>query len=75
MPSQDGVRSEFGAVVADQRAGIAPRFGEVIEFADDTQSGERGVYRQAEALPREVIDHGEDAESPPAYFTRVKSLS
>ena len=41
--------------------------GDPIEFAGNAQTGERGVYDQAEAFPREVIDQRQNAEAPAAH--------
>jgi hypothetical protein len=67
LPSQDGVRGQLGAVVTDDHARIVAQFSDLIEFAGDTQAGERRVHDQTEAFPREVIDQRQDAEAPSAH--------
>lgn len=66
LPGQDSIGGELGAVVADDHAGTAAAFDDLAKFSHHTQGGERGVDDQAEALPGEVIDQGQDAEAPAA---------
>jgi hypothetical protein len=65
LPAKNGVRGEFGAVVADQHRGVAADFGDAVEFPCHPQAGERGVNHQAQAFAGEVVNQGEDAEAPP----------
>ena len=42
-------------------------FDNAFKFPHDPRGREQSVRDQAQALPREVIDRGEDAEAPPAH--------
>ena len=45
-------------------AGPAALGDDGVELAGDPTARERGVGHQAQAFPGEVVDHGQDAESP-----------
>ena len=44
--------------------GTPRSLGDPVELARDPQAGERVVDDQRQALPAEVVDHGQDAEAP-----------
>ena len=62
-PSQDGVRGEFGSVVADNHPGLAALGEQPIELAGNPDAGDRGVGHQGQALARAVIDHDQDTHA------------
>ena len=64
-PAQDRHAGQLRSVVRDaaERPGAAGDDG--VQLAGDALPGDRGVGDQAEALPREVVDHRQDAEAPP----------
>src|SRR5262245_4414225 len=63
-PGQDPVRGELAAIVADDHPRPAALGDEQIQFTGNTHARERRINHQRQALPRAVIDDGEDAEAP-----------
>lgn len=63
-PAQDRHAGQPGAVIGDAGERFAARGNDGIELSPDTQARRRGVGDQCQALAGEVIDNGEDAESP-----------
>jgi len=61
-PLEDGVRGQFGAVIADDDAGIVSGFGDEIQFPGDTDARDRVVDYGRQALPAEVIDDTKNPE-------------
>ena len=62
LPCEHGIRRQFGSVVADHHAGIAPHLGDLLQLAGDADARERGVHDRRQAFPAEAVDHAEDAE-------------
>ena len=71
LPFQDRVRGQLRAVVADEEAGVAAKFRDLVEFGGDTNAGERDIGDEAYAFPVEVVDHRQDAKAP-AVGQRVR---
>ena len=67
LPSEDSVRGELSAVVADDHTGAASGFDDAIELSQDPQAGERGIHHESQAFPGEVIDEREDTEATAAH--------
>ena len=63
LPCEDGVRGQLGAVIADDHARSPTHLGDPVEFARDTNTGERVIDDEGQAFPAEVIDHAQDAEA------------
>jgi hypothetical protein len=40
LPTQDGIRRQFGPIIADHHAGIAARSGDIIELTGNPLAGE-----------------------------------
>ncbi len=65
LPVEDGARSKFCSIVADNGLRLAIEPDQLVEFASDARAGERCVSDQTEAFAGAVVDHAEDAEAPP----------
>jgi hypothetical protein len=63
-PSQDRHAGQLGAVVGDASEGAAARGDYGIQFPRHAPAGQRRNRHQAQALAREVVDDGQDAEPP-----------
>src|ERR1700716_581762 len=56
-PAQDGVRGQFGAVVADDRVWPLPSpANDVIEFSRNAPAGDRGVGEQCQAFSGGIVN-------------------
>ena len=59
LPVQDGVRSQFGAVVADDHQRVLRGRDDDIELARHRSAGDRHTDNQRQALTGEVVDNDE----------------
>ena len=57
LPFQDRVRGQFGPIVRDHHAGIAPHFGDPVQLAGTTDARQRSVDDGRQACPAEVVEH------------------
>ncbi len=64
LPDQHRPAGQFRAVVADYHQRQATLFSEVVQFACDTNSGERRVDYERQTLSGEVIDDHQHPEAP-----------
>ena len=63
LPAQDGVRSELGAVVADDHQGLSAGRDDGVELARHPSAGDRRVDDQRQAFAGEVVDNNEHPEA------------
>jgi hypothetical protein len=65
LPAHDGVRSELGAVVADDHQRLPAGRDDDIELARHPSAGDRRVVDQRQALAGKVDDNDEHPEASP----------
>jgi hypothetical protein len=65
LPSQDRMRRQRGAVVADDHHRPAPHRYDLVEFASDTNSAQRRVDDQGKTFAGEIVDHCQPTEPSP----------
>tara|TARA_B100000965_G_scaffold378267_1_gene372989 strand:+ start:8388 stop:8834 length:447 start_codon:yes stop_codon:yes gene_type:complete len=61
---ENGVRGQLRAVVEDDHAGITSIGGDAAEFSSDADTRDRRIDHEAKTFPREVFNHGQNAEAP-----------
>ena len=65
LPAQDGVRSQLGAVVADDHQRLSAGRNDRVELARHPPAGDRRVDNQRQALAGEVVDNDKHPEATP----------
>ena len=65
-PLQDRVRGQFRPVVRHDHAGLTAAVDQRRQFPRHAATRDRGVRDRCEAFPRDVIDHIQHPEAPPA---------
>ena len=65
-PAEDRRRGQLGAVIADDGVRLAAQPDKRGQLPCHPDARQRRVRHQRQALAREVVDHGEDAEPPAA---------
>lgn len=65
-PGKDGIRGQFGPVVGDNHAWLAPSLDKRRQFSRDTATRDRCVRDRRQAFARHVFDHIEHAEASAA---------
>lgn len=71
LPSRHGVRGQFGAVVADDHAGVARHVADPVQLSHEPDAGDRSVHNRYQAFPADA-DVGAGDAKPAAVSQRVR---
>ena len=64
-PFEDRVRGELGSIVRDDNAGLSAPRDQRRQFPGNAAAGNRGVDDSGQTLLGDIVDHVQNAETPP----------